>query len=293
MTVDTWVKIQIDITGLPPDLVRSFQDICAEICGGIEELESGIVGYLAVNPSGEKKLHRLKAELSALSGQHDIPGTEVNRRLTTSYIGNTDWATNWKQYYKPQRIGEHFWVFPSWEKPAKVQPQDKLILLDPGQAFGTGQHESTRLCIRLMEQMDLSGLHVADVGCGSGILSIAALLSGAESVFGCDIDGKVIEIASENARKNLVHSRSHFRRGSAGNLAPEAPFDIVFANILAEILLNIGGDLVNLTRSGGSIIWSGILGDQANQMEEYFRSLGVSVTAQLREGEWIGYLTTV
>jgi len=290
-----WIQISVNIAHLPIEVTEAVRESIADICGGLEELtgETGaplLRGYVAYSDIGKAQLNLLKESLARIEQSAELASGAITDTLITETIQNVDWATNWKQYYTPQRIGKHFIVYPSWDKPTNVKDSDHLILLDPGQAFGTGQHETTRLCIELMEDLDISGWKVADVGCGSGILSIAAVMYGAEKIYACDIDSVAVETAQENARINRVNESIDCTTGSVAAVKSAAPYDLVFANIIAEVLIDIGEDLRSVMNKGGRMIWSGVIQEQMPNIESCIADLGLKVLQVKRDGEWAGYL---
>ena len=160
--------------------------------------------YLEESESGFSTLAQVRIALSALKKQHPEYAPLL---LTMENVEDADWENNWKQFYKPMEIGERLLVIPEWEQ-AKPTERVKLIL-NPGLTFGTGSHATTRLCLQALEKYIRGGEKVLDLGCGSGILSIAALLLGAEDAFACDIDDKCVGVAYENAALNGI-GREHY-----------------------------------------------------------------------------------
>ena len=194
--------------------------------------------YLEESESGFSTLAQVRIALSALKKQHPEYAPLL---LTMENVEDADWENNWKQFYKPMEIGERLLVIPEWEQ-AKPTERVKLIL-NPGLTFGTGSHATTRLCLQALEKHIRGGEKVLDLGCGSGILSIAALLLGARDAFACDIDDKCVGVAYENAALNGI-GREHYtvRAGdvlSDKRLAREfgGDYDIVVANIVADVII--------------------------------------------------------
>jgi len=290
-----WIEITVSTSGVPAGLSEVIMEVFTELCGGTEitgdtESNSIIKAYVADNDSGKIALAQIRSRLSAIETRNHLPEDVLNISLATRKIKAVDWAANWKQYYRPQRIGEHFVVYPSWQQPEDIQPDDKLILLDPGQAFGTGQHETTMVCLEIMESLSMADWRIADVGCGSGILSIGAKMLGAGEIHGVDIDPVATETAKENLEKNSIAAGIHIQPGSVRILAPQGPFDLVIANIISEVLLNIGEGLRDITRKNGLLIWSGIIADQVENMEGFIESIGLTIREKMTKGDWYGYL---
>ena len=212
----------------------------------------------------------------------------------TFYLEDADWENNWKQFYKPMEIGERLLVIPEWEQ-AKPTERVKLIL-NPGLTFGTGSHATTRLCLQALEKYIRGGEKVLDLGCGSGILSIAALLLGAEDAFACDIDDKCVGVAYENAALNGI-GREHYtvRAGdvlSDKRLAREfgGDYDIVVANIVADVIIALAPQVRPLLKKGGLFLCSGIIDDRAVEVADALRLAGWAIM-EARESEgWFSYL---
>ncbi len=168
-----------------------------------------------------------------------------------------DWMNNWKKYFKPIPVGEKLLIRPIWEE--RFDSQGRAVLnLEPGLAFGTGTHETTRLCLELIEEYLAPGCRFLDVGCGSGILSVAALLLGAESAVGVDIDPLAVKTAGENARLNRVEEKF---TGICGNLADQVSgsFQLVAANIVADVVIQLTGSVPRFLAKDGVYIISGII----------------------------------
>ena len=194
-------------------------------------------------------------------GLADTPAHEVD------VLGDEDWAHSWMAHYKPQQVGRNLWVVPSWcEAP---DPAAINIILDPGLAFGTGDHPTTSLCLEWLSEQALAGKTVLDYGCGSGILSIAALKLGAGEAWAVDIDAQALEVTRRNAVHNGIHSRLNVMPPS--ELPPGFQADIVIANILFGTLIELATELKSRVRSGGWLVLSGLLGnDQAAEVRPHY-----------------------
>lgn len=203
-------------------------------------------------------------------------------RATLVFVEGDDWRDEWKRFFKPSRIGERFVVRPSWE-PFDAGPDDLVIVIDPGRAFGTGLHETTRLVIRELEQRVTPGVEVLDVGTGSGILSIAALMLGAGRALGIDVDEDAVEIAVENAAINGLADRFE---GSATPVdAIEARYPLVLANIEARVLIPLAAAIGARVAPGGVLILSGLLAGQEDEVQGHY--VGFERLALTREGDWV------
>ena len=194
-----------------------------------------------------------------------------------------DWANTWKQYYKPSKVGEKIVVKPIWEE--YEQKEGELVVnLDPGMAFGTGTHETTRMCIQALEKYVKEESTVFDVGCGSGILAIAAAKLGAKLAVGVDLDPVAVESSIENVGYNNLNNIEILH----GNLVEviDGKSDIVVANILAEIICILTDDVKRVIKDGGVFITSGIIHDRVDMVCEKLEATGFEVIEKNRDGEW-------
>ncbi|MBP5311395.1 MAG: 50S ribosomal protein L11 methyltransferase [Clostridia bacterium] len=209
-------------------------------------------------------------------------------------VKEEDWANNWKQYFKPRNIGKKLRLVPTWEAEADLLSEEgkaayaegrKRLLIDPGMAFGSGQHETTKLCMNLLEDHVDSETSLLDVGTGSGILGIAALLLGAGSVTGVDIDALSVKVAGENAELNGVGGKFKLICGDlAGDV--NGAFSVICANIVADIIIRLLPDTGRLLKPGGVIIVSGIIDKRLSDVEEECRRCGLVVKKLLTEKGW-------
>ena len=240
--------------------------------------------YLSDDAEGEKQLRDAEALLA------DFPAS----RLTRSAVQDADWENNWKQFYKPMEIGERLIVVPEWEQ-ANTQGRIPLIL-NPGLTFGTGSHATTRLCLTALEETIHGGERVLDLGCGSGILSIAALRLGAEHAFACDIDEKCVEVAYENAALNGIdRSRYTVRWGdvlSDQQLKAEigGGYDMVVANIVADVIIGLSGQVRPFLKEDGLFLCSGIIDDRAEEVARHLREAGWDILRTRQSEGWFSYL---
>lgn len=194
-----------------------------------------------------------------------------------------DWANTWKQYYKPSKVGEKIVVKPIWEE-YEEKEGELVVNLDPGMAFGTGTHETTRMCIQDLEKYVKEESTVFDVGCGSGILAIAAAKLGAKLAVGVDLDPVAVESSIENVGYNNLNNIEILH----GNLVEviDGKADIVVANILAEIICILTDDVKRVMKDGGVFITSGIIHDRVDMVCEKLEATGFEVIEKNRDGEW-------
>lgn len=210
-------------------------------------------------------------------------------------VREEDWANAWKRFYKPLRIGKRVVLKPTWETWSEA-PGDLIIHLDPGMAFGTGMHPTTRLCIQALEEYVTPGIEVLDVGTGSGVLAIVALRLGASHVIGTDIDPLAVRVAGENATLNSVSTDADgqlelYKESVPAGVAGRFP--VVVANILAEVLVKLFDSaygnvpLAEPLGAGGVMILSGILEDRAHLVEDAAVRHGLALIDRYQEGDWV------
>ena len=213
----------------------------------------------------------------------------VDTQIDVINVEQSDWANNWKKYYKPIRVGKNIVIKPSWEEYEKKE-NDVIVELDPGMAFGTGTHETTRMCMELLERFVDADTDVLDVGCGSGILSITSLLLGAKSVVGVDIDPVAVDVAIENGKMNgFVAPRYDIKKG---NLVDEisGKFKIAVANIVADAIIMLCPDVLPFIEDDGVFICSGIIEDRIDDVKTKLNETGYEIKEVLRQGEWAAML---
>lgn len=194
-----------------------------------------------------------------------------------------DWANNWKKYYKPSKVGEKIVVKPIWEE-YETKDEELVVELDPGMAFGTGEHETTRMCIQALEKYVQKDSTVFDVGCGSGILAIAAAKLGAKLAVGVDLDPVAVESAKENVGFNNIDNIEILH----GNLIEviDGKADIVVANIIAEIICILTEDVSRVIKPNGYFITSGIIHDRVEMVTNKLEECGFEVIKVNKDGEW-------
>ena len=202
----------------------------------------------------------------------------------TSIVGvnEEDWANNWKQYYHTPRIGKRIIVTPSWEEYTPVEGEVQMRL-DPGMAFGTGTHDTTRLCLELLEEVVTPETRILDVGTGSGILSVGGVLLGAPSALGVDIDPVAVKVANENAEINEVTGKTEFVCGDLTDKV-HGKFEIVTANIVADVIIRLLSTVKNYLLKGGVLIVSGIIDTRADEVEHACHKAGFVTEKRLEHG---------
>lgn len=204
--------------------------------------------YLSEEDNPAEALAFLRERFTA----EDIPFSTQER-----ICKQDDWANEWKKYFKPLPVGNRLLIQPAWEEPTGTSGRT-VLTMEPGMAFGTGAHETTRMCLELMERYISPGMEILDVGCGSGILSIAALLLGANRAVGVDIDAMAARTAAENAALNHVEDRFQALTGSLTDRI-SGRYDMAFANIVADIILELNGSILDYLKPGAIYLMSGII----------------------------------
>lgn len=264
-----------------------------------DELVAGeepcVKAYLADAGENMELVHQAEASFDALRNM-DVGLDLGSLRFVVRVTDEEDWANNWKVYYKPFPIGERLLVRPSWE--AVVNAEDRVVLsLDPGMAFGTGSHHTTRMCLEYLEKTVQGGDRILDLGCGSGILSIAGVLLGAQSALAVDIDPIAEKIAYENAQLNGVQ-RDRYTVRIGDVLTDHAlrrflgtqQYDIVMANIVASVILALLPIVPPLLRAGGAFITSGIIRERLDEVKDAILANGLAIEDVQIQEEWCAIL---
>lgn len=206
-------------------------------------------------------------------------------KVATTAVDSHNWATAWKKYYHPVRVTRFLTVVPKWETYQPKQPEEKLIILDPGMSFGTGTHPTTRLAMQALETVIRGGETLLDVGTGSGVLSIAAKQLGADQVYAYDLDKVAVRAATNNLALNPIAAQVPV---TVNNLLAGVTqsADVIVANILAEIILPMIPQAKPLLKPKGNLIVSGVIATKLKQVEQGLQQAGLSVVQVLREGDW-------
>jgi ribosomal protein L11 methyltransferase len=260
--------------------------------------------YLANDANGEEKRQRVAEGLWALSMIRPVGELQVRA------VADEDWANAWKQHYTVMQVGERTVIVPSWLEHAP-KPGEIVLRLDPGMAFGTGTHPTTQLCVALLERYVKPGALALDLGCGSGVLAIAAARLGAAQVLALDTDPIAVSATRENVARNGVDG---IVRGELGSLgagvalghwlgwedqdqtqqvdAASGTFDLIVANIIAKVLAALAADLAGALAAGGVLISSGIIADREAEVQAAFASAGLKLAERRQDGEWIALVHT-
>lgn len=204
-------------------------------------------------------------------------------------LDEEDWANEWKKYYKTLHIGTRTVINPPWI-PYEAKDDEIVVKMDPGMAFGTGTHETTRLCLLLLEKYLTKGDRVLDVGTGSGILSIAARKLGARSAYAYDIDPVAVRVAKDNVETNGVENITCGVSDLLHDIDRFEPYDFVCANIVADILIRMAPDIGDVMKQGGLIVTSGIIEGKCIEVKEAMESHGFAVSHTETENDWVAYV---
>ncbi|MCH5163927.1 MAG: 50S ribosomal protein L11 methyltransferase [Clostridiales bacterium] len=264
--------------------VKDSSDFAELLKGGIiwDYIDEGLLTndkrvYVSGFFDQDKDLTEIYSELEILKQNCEFDAGSLE--VTSSVIKSEDWENVWKQYYKPIEIGKVV-VVPKWIK----RESDGLIevYIDPGMAFGTGSHETTAMCIKLLNTLDLNGKEVCDLGCGSGILGITSVKLSAKSCIMSDIDSQAVEAATANVALNGVEDKV---KVICGDLAAEGKkFDVVIANITADVLIRLSGMVGDLLKEHGVVVLSGVINSRANEVLDAYKNL--KLKEKIKDGEW-------
>ncbi len=210
----------------------------------------------------------------------------IESEILLNQCKNEDWENNWKQYFHPIPVGEKLLIRPTWEDEFEAGDR-KVLNIEPGLAFGTGTHETTRLCLETLEKHIKEGTTVLDIGCGSGILSIAALLLGAKEATGVDIDALAVKTALENGEVNNFYPPQY--NILQGNLTDKVSgkFDVVVANIVADVIILFCKDVASFMKDDAVFITSGIIDTREQDVIDAFNKYGFKIKARHTEGGWV------
>lgn len=301
--LDSWLEIACDVPEEHADVVADFlthlsgngvcvDNLCVDAFSVSEIPDSVrvvIKAYLPADRDPAPQISELEGFIAELSGRH--PAACFGHPTLTA-VNAEDWSSSWKVHFKPLRVGKHLLIVPTWEEAAQL-PGDLVLRIDPGMAFGTGGHETTRLCLELLEQvMEKNDLKVApsllDLGTGSGILAMAASLLGAGRILALDIDPDAVDVARENLVLNQLSERIECGTVPLESLTER--FDIILANILAEELVRLAPFLTERLNSGGALILSGILAEKEPLVRLGFDSQPLQYRHTAAAGEWVAML---
>ena len=296
-----WIELTVDV---PPEYAEPMSEIFHRYGhGGVAiEQEAGynpdegesppvpdfvtVKTYLPVDNTMERRRNqidigvRLVAHLATISP------------LKEKYVEEEDWQNAWKEHFHPLRIGRHLVICPTW-RTVETSESDILIHLDPGMAFGTGHHPTTRTCMEILERDTKPGDRILDVGCGSGILSVVAVKVGAASALGLEIDPVAARAGEENVRINGIGDKVQIVQGTLPSpLAEARSFDIVAANISAKVVTDLAQHLIDSVAIGGKLIAGGIIEPHVEDVTKALNAVGASIDETFIDGDWVTLLAS-
>lgn len=296
----TGALMQIGITGFVIEDSQDFEnfltdttiywDYVDEDLMKLKECETSVTIYLADTPQGKEQLAEIKSALLRLKSE-DSEGNLGRLEIELGNIKEEDWENNWKQYFKPFEVGEKLAIKPSWE--TYKNKENRIVLeIDPASSFGTGTHTTTQLCLENIEKYIKPDDRILDIGCGSGILSIGALLLGAKSAFAVDIDENAVNISKENAEKNgftadkftsycgnfIVDEKLRAKAGDG--------YDIIAANIVADVIIALSPIFKNHLKKGGILVSSGIIDGRVDEVYEAIKQNGFEILDVKTRSDW-------
>jgi ribosomal protein L11 methyltransferase len=251
--------------------------------------EEGVIvkAYLPVNSFLGETVDAIKESINNLI----IYNIDIGlNKVTISEVNEEEWATAWKKYYNPVKISEKFTIVPTWEEYTPVSSDELIIELDPGMAFGTGTHPTTVMCIQAIERTVKPGDRVIDVGTGSGVLSIAAAMLGAEDVRAFDLDEVAVTQARLNIKLNKVHPSVTISQNNLLDNVEEDSADVIVANILAEVILRFTDDAARVIKPGGAFITSGIIKQKKDQVKEALVNSGFEILETILMEDWVAII---
>lgn len=284
------IEIEDKIPLSEEDKKKMFIDILPDL--GPDDGKAYVSFYIEPEKDHEDTLQKVLEAVKALEGFVDIGEAAI----AVSQTADEDWMNNWKKYWKPFKVDDHIMIKPTWETLENVEPDTLVVQLDPGTSFGTGMHHTTRLCITQLKKYLKPEHELFDVGCGSGILSIIGLMLGAKSAAATDIDPHAVEAAAENAGVN--HLDMNCYELACGDVISDADFrksmgehryDIVVANILADVIIPLSAVIGDNMKPGALFISSGIIDTKESAVREALLANGFEIIEVTRSGEWVSF----
>lgn len=287
----TYELMELDIKGMeimdPKDILM--QDKAETEWDYIEEelisnLDKDVV-FIKCYVSEEENLDHYLAEISRRLEEVKNFLPIGKGTIEVKGVKEEQWAHNWKKYYKPFRIGDNIVIKPTWEQFDDNREGDIMIEIDPGMAFGTGTHETTSMCVEMIEKYMESTDRVMDIGCGSGILGICAAKLGAKDVIGVDIDANAVRVARENVIHNEVSPYVKVLHGNLLDLV-DGQSELIVANIIADVIINMADMVPQFLKVDGTFIASGIILDRKEHVKEALSKVGLILKEEKTKGEW-------
>lgn len=277
---------------------RKYWDYVDEELERLKEADSCITVYFSNDEDGKTLLAKVTDAVESLRNS-DRNGDFGSLDILSENMKDEDWSENWKQFFKPLEIGEKVLVVPEWE--TEVPESDRVkFIINPGLSFGTGSHESTKMCIEEIEKHVKDGDTVLDLGCGSGILSVIALLLGAKEATAVDIDPMAVEVAYSNLKLNNLPENIY--HGYAGDITTDTELcaklaaeksDIVLANIVADVIIALSGYVKDFVKPDGVFICSGIIIERKDEVVAALEKAGLKIKTVRTMGEWAAVVCNI
>ncbi len=274
--VDNGLMIE-DYSDADENLKTVYGDLLDESILNADKTRADVSVFIPLQRSPSEAEQFLKERFSYLN---------IAFNMTVIGVADEDWASSWKKYYKPTPIGEHIMVVPAWEE-YEPKPDQIIVRMDPGMAFGTGSHETTRLVGTLIEKHLNKGDKVLDVGTGSGILAIIASLLGASSVDAYDIDPVAVKVANENIKDNGITNITCEVSDLLKSVRADSKYKLISANIVADIIIRMSPDLAQFADDGCIFIASGIINSRADEVIEAMKKTPFELIETLEEKDWV------
>ena len=288
-----WLELSVEA---PSEYVEPLSELFRRYGGGVAVEEPGghyvdegetphdadratVTTYIPLDAGAEERRSRIDLGIRLVA--HLGPISPLRERI----LQDEEWQNAWKQHFHPLHIGEKMVVVPTWLD-YEPKAREVVIELDPGMAFGTGHHPTTRMCLELLEELVRPGAGVIDLGCGSGILSIAAAKLGAGRVLGLDIDSTAVAVGRSNVGVNGVTRTTRIDQGTIPSETPPERYDIAVANISAKTITALAGGLVSVVAPGGVLIVSGLLLDSKDAVARALTDAGALVERNVKDGDW-------
>jgi len=277
-----WLELSVEVA---PDAEEAVADVLRRHVHGGVSIEGGetsvvVKGYLPADGDLARRRRALRRQLAPLVS---------SPALRTRWLSEEDWAHVWKKFFPVLRVSPRLVVCPTWRS-YRPRRREAVIRLDPGMAFGTGQHPTTLMCLRALEELLRPGMDVLDLGTGSGILALAAARLGATSVLALDIDPQAAVVARENVRLNRLEAVVRVEEGGLDE-APSAAFDLAMANISAAVIVEVAAALAAVLRPGGVLIVAGFSAESADRVSSALTDTGLVVERALADGDWRALIT--
>jgi ribosomal protein L11 methyltransferase len=271
---------------------RKYWDYVDEELEKLKEADSSITFYLSDDAVGAETLALVKSAMTGLK-KTDSEGEYGKLDVIVANVKDEDWSENWKKYFHPLPLGERVLIVPEWEQENLENPENRVVFtINPGMSFGTGSHESTQMCIEEIEKVVKNGDRILDLGCGSGILSVIALLLGADSAVAVDIDDKAVEVAFANLKLNKLDEGR--MKGYAGDITSDedlrgkigGDYEIVVANIVSDVIIAIAPYIRGFMKEGATFICSGIINERQSEVKSALETAGLEVVDVRVRNEW-------